>query len=124
MQKRAARLLTGANYCAHSEPLFRQLHWNPLVSNINFHKCVLVYKALNGMAPSYIKDKLRHANEVATRTTRSSGRCLLHIPTPKRDFYTSSFSYSAPTLWNDLPEVVRLAPSLNTFKARYWASKI
>ena len=120
IQKRASRILTGAPYCAHSEPLFKQLRWNSLMRNIEFHKCVLIFKALNNLTPAYIRDKLVYTSEVASRSTRSTSKCHLYIPKPKITAYRHSFSYSGPHLWNLLPENVRLAPSLATFKSRYW----
>ena len=120
IQKRASRILTGAPYCAHSEPLFKQLRWNSLMRNIEFHKCVLIFKALNNLTPAYIRDKLVYTSEVASRSTRSTSKCHLYIPKPKITAYHHSFSYSGPHLWNLLPENVRLVPSLATFKSRYW----
>ena len=115
LQKRAARILTGAAYLEHTEPLFKQLQWNTLHENLKFHKCILVYKALNGKTPSYIRDKLLF--------TRPTTRSLLYVPKPKVDIYRNSFSYSGPFSWNRLPESVRLATSLDTFKRCYWKHK-
>ena len=103
MQKRASRILTGAPYCAPSEPLFRQLCWNPLNSNIKFHKCVLVYKALHNLTPAYLRDKLVYTSEVVSRSTRSTSKDLLYSPKPNITAYCHSFSYFGSYLWNHLP---------------------
>ena len=33
-----------------------ELHWLPIVQRIHFKQCMLVYRSLHGMAPSYIAD--------------------------------------------------------------------
>ena len=123
LQKRAARILTGASYLDHTEPLFQQLQWNTLYDNFKFHKCILTYKALHGKTPSYIRDRLVFTSDVSTRSTRSTSRSLLYVPKPKIDIFRNSFSYSGPFNWNKLPESVRLETSLEKFKRSYWKTK-
>ena len=48
----------------HISPVLRNLHWLPVTKRIEFKILTITYKALNGMAPSYICDLLqvRHPN--------------------------------------------------------------
>ena len=48
----------------HISPVLRNLHWLPVTKRIEFKILTITYKALNGMAPSYISDLLqvRHPN--------------------------------------------------------------
>lgn len=50
-----ARVLTVTNMYEHITPFLRSLHWLPVKTRIDFKIMLHVYKALNGLAPHYIK---------------------------------------------------------------------
>ena len=50
----AARITTKTKKCQHISPVLRNLHWLPVTKWIEFKILTMTYKALNGMAPSYI----------------------------------------------------------------------
>ena len=56
VQNAAARLLTRSKRTEHITPTLRNLRWLPVEQRIKFKTALLVYKALNGMSPSYIKE--------------------------------------------------------------------
>ena len=77
-------------------------HWLPVQSRIIFKLLLLVYKALNDKAPSYISILLSHRK--ISRWLRSSDRELLTVPLAKLKSYGDrAFSTAAPMLWNNLP---------------------
>ena len=79
-----------------------KLHWLPVHSRIIFKLLLLVYKALNGKAPSYISSLLSHRK--CSRSLRSSGQELLTVPLAKLKTYGDrAFSIAAPRQWNNLP---------------------
>ena len=43
----------------HISPVLRNLHWLPVTKRIEFKILTITYKALNGMAPSFICDLLQ-----------------------------------------------------------------
>ena len=93
------------------------LHWLPISFRINFKIALLVYKAINGMAPSYLTDLilLKHNNKYSLR---SSNELLLTYPL-RKSYITlgdRSFSMAAPKIWNSLPINVKSATSVETFK--------
>ncbi|KAF7237751.1 Insulin-like growth factor 2 mRNA-binding protein 3, partial [Varanus komodoensis] len=59
VQNRAARLLTGTGRYVHMTPVLRQLHWLPIEVRAQFKVLVMTYKALNGLGPGYLKERLR-----------------------------------------------------------------
>ena len=78
-----------------------KLHWLPVHSRIIFKLLLLVYKALNGKAPSYISSLLSHRK--CSRSLRSSGQELLTVPMAKLKTYGDrAFSIAAPRQWNNL----------------------
>ncbi len=62
----------------HITPVLQSLLWLPVRYRVDFKILLIVYKSLNGMAPSYISDLLIEHN--VTRSLRSSNQRLLFIP--------------------------------------------
>ena len=115
VQNSAARLLTSTRRYEHITPVLRNLHWLPVKHRINFKILLITFKALNNLAPSYLSDLLPlHA---PTRCLRSAGaNTLKTIRTKRRTWGDRAFSAAAPSLWNDLPLPIRLAPNIELFK--------
>ena len=64
----AARLVYGHRKYDHVTPLLQDnLHWLRVPKRVKFKCCLLVFKALDGLAPTYIADfvsKFQHQNVV------------------------------------------------------------
>ncbi|KAF7252366.1 hypothetical protein EYD10_01731 [Varanus komodoensis] len=118
VQNRAARLLTGTGRYAHMTPVLRQLHWLPIEARAQFKVLIMTYKALNGLGPGCLNERLRPY--MPDRPLRSAGESLLREPSMKEIRRVSTrrraFSVVAPNLWNSLPKEVRLALSLRVFR--------
>ena len=54
IQNSAARLLTETKKREHITPVLAKLHWLPVSYRIDFKVMLITYKALNGIASSYI----------------------------------------------------------------------
>ncbi|KAF7253143.1 AF4/FMR2 family member 3, partial [Varanus komodoensis] len=78
VQNRAARLLMGTGRYVHMTPVLRQLHWLPIEVRAQFKVLVMTYKALNGLGPGYLKERLRPY--MPSRPLRSAGEALLREP--------------------------------------------
>ncbi|KAF7249282.1 Peroxisome proliferator-activated receptor gamma coactivator 1-beta [Varanus komodoensis] len=81
VQNRAARLLTGTGRYAHMTPVLRQLHWLPIEARAQFKVLIMTYKALNGLGPGYLNERLRPY--IPDRPLRSAGESLLREPSMK-----------------------------------------
>ena len=91
----------------------RNLHWLPVEQRIKFKTALLVYKALNGMSPSYIKELI--VPYTPARRLRSCNKGLLKIPTSS--FGDRMFRVAAPRLWNSFPDNITLKnSSIDDFK--------
>lgn len=76
-------------------------------------KAIFMFKILNGLAPDYLQDLF------SIRTTKYNVRNLemkLNLPKPNTNYLKRSFSYSAASLWNNLPKNLRTIESLRSFK--------
>ena len=88
----AARLIFGASRFSHVTPLLRdRLHWLRCRERIQFKLCLMVYKALNGIAPSYLSDLCitEDINE-RRRTLGSALTSTMTIIQPRRTPLTKS----------------------------------
>ena len=115
-QNHAARIISGGRKHDHATPLLRSLHWLPVSQRINFKILLQTFKALNGLAPTYLSDIIQpYVNQRGN--LRSENQHLLVLPKKLKVRYGQrSFSYAAPRLWNCLPLSIRLAKSLDIFK--------
>ena len=118
VQNAAARLLMSCKKYDHITPILINLHWLPVRYRINFKILLLTFKALYGMAPSYIID-LMHTKTNTRNLLRSNEGVLLKHPSGKmkKSFGDRSFSVAAPTLWNALPVSLRSIKCISTFKS-------
>ena len=115
LQNSAARLVTLTRRQEQITPILRNLHWLPVHYRITFKILLLTYKALNGLAPDYIKDLLKYND--SRRTLRSSNNRLLDEPRANLKTYGErAFSVAAPRLRNKLPLQIRLSSSEAVFK--------
>ena len=94
----------------------RTATWNLFVLYNNEEKALFItYKALNNLAPLYIRELL--TPYVPARQLRSSSKNLLVIPHFNLKTYGArSFSVAAPTLWNTLPSDIINSSSVSVFK--------
>ncbi|XP_058023921.1 uncharacterized protein LOC131190598, partial [Ahaetulla prasina] len=119
VQNAAARVIVGATRCSHVTPILRGLHWLPVVFRVRFKILVTTFKALHGLGPGYLRDRLLlpHASH---RPVRSHREGLLRVPSAKQCRLAAprgrAFSVGAPTLWNELPPGLRQVPDLRTFR--------
>ncbi len=91
------------------------LHWLPNTFRIDFKVLLLIYKSLNCLEPKYIADMFTEYKP--NRALRSLGSSQLEIPRVHTKQGESALSYYAARSWNQLPEEIRCAKTLATFKS-------
>ena len=93
------------------------LHWLPIPARADFKVLLLTYKALNGLAPIYMSSLIERYTP--PRPLRSQNAGLLKVTVPNKVIVGGrAFTHRAPYLWNALPQAVRDANTLATFKSR------
>ena len=101
----------------HITPSLYRLHWLPINYRIEFKILLFVYKALNGIAPSYISDLLE-LKPASRYNLRSSIDMLLLKHSNFKSLSTlgdRSFKCAGPKLWNELPKDIYVMPLLYKF---------
>ncbi len=109
------RNINKASFRNHITPVLRSLHWLPVTFRIGFKVLLLVYKSLNGLGPKYMADMLTEYKP--NRPLRSLGSSQLEIPRVHTKQGESAFSYYDARSWNQLPEEIKCAKTLATFKS-------
>ena len=109
------RIVTFTKKYEHITPILIDLHWLPVEYRITYKILLLVYKAINGLSPSYISNLLSFCT--SSYSLRSCSNKLLQVPRSKLKSYGDRrFSIAGPKLWNSIPASLRNADSLNSFK--------
>ena len=86
----------------HITPVLASLHWLPVKARADFNVLLLAYKALHGLAPTYLSDLV--LPNIPTCTLQSQDAGLLTVPRiSKQTAGGRAFSYSAPFLLRGLP---------------------
>ena len=115
LQNTAARVVSLTRKYDHITPVLESLHWLPVKFRIVFKVLLLVYKALNGMAPPYLSDMLCYRSY--SRSLRSASQKLLVVHhTNMKTYGDRAFSIAGPKLWNQLPLSIRELSSIDSFK--------
>ena len=78
IQNHAARLVMNGRKYDHVTPLFIELHWLPVNYRIMFKVIITVFKCLNGLATSYLREPLNGYQP--PRSLTSTGTNKLQIP--------------------------------------------
>ena len=115
VQNNAARVVSGSKKYDHITPVLKDLHWLPIRKRIEFKILLLTFKYMQGCAPLYLRELL--VKQANTRTLRSNTKNLLQIPlTNLKRFGDRAFGAYAPRLWNELPDNIKAADSVQDFK--------
>ncbi len=114
LQTRADRLITGSGPRTSRNPMYKSLSWLSLQHRQDFHKCVMVYKCRNSLAPSYLEILFTSNDTKHTYNTMHSAQ--LRYTKTRTLYYHRSFTVSGHRLWNHLPSTIQNCTTLPTFK--------
>ena len=114
LSRRAACIIEGRTIGA--DDLKSTLSWPSLQARREYLKCVLVFKCLHSMAPSYLISEFKHAHEIHSYNTRHHD--LLRPPLAKTSKYQGSFRINVARAYNDLPRSMRQIREINEFKTK------
>ena len=111
----AASVITGATKLCSIEKLFADLGWESLLKRHNKHKLVIFYKILHGIAPTYLSDIVPPLiQDTTTYNLRNAGNIQNYRV--HTNLFSNFFFPSTVRAWNDLPNEIKDAPSVGSFK--------
>ena len=120
IQNYAARVILRLQKSSIITIHLKSLHWLPVKVRSAYKIACLCYHCHSSTAPSYVTGML-HRKPLHTRNTRS---CSYTMPLLNRPAHSKttlgdrSFSFASSSVWNSIPNDVRCAPSLSSFKSR------
>ena len=118
-QKRAARVILDADRRACSVDLFNTLGWLPFYIEAHINRCTLVYKRINGLAPTYINDLLIRNCDIHNRNTRYS-KLNLNCPRYKRETEGGrTFTVKTIKAWNSITSDLKKSHIPSIFKRNF-----
>jgi len=117
MQNNLAHLVCKSPYNTNVTELLRELHWLPVRHRIAYKVATITYGMRNCQQPGYSLHSL--ISYKPARTLRSTSSDLLIVPHHVKTVTAShTFRVVAPTIWNNLPDFVKVADSFNVVKRR------
>ena len=111
VQNAAARVIAKAGKRDHISPILFKLHRLPVEFRIKYKILLLTYRALHGLAPTYITELL-----VPYTPPRTLEQLLVVQKYRLKNFGARSFETAAPALWNSLESQIRLQKTLTSFR--------
>ena len=115
VQNCAARLICRRKKHDHVTPLLKELHWLPIHVRPTYKLLTIAYSVMHGLAPEYLAELLdRHRPR---RVLRSASAELFSVPFSQTVRHGDRrFSVAVATLWNQLPNSVRMIETLPLFR--------
>ena len=121
IQNYAARVILRLPKSSSITIHLKSLHWLPVKVRSTYKIACLCYHCHSSTAPSCVTDML-HKKPLHTRNTRSSSYSMPLLNRPAHSKATlgdRSLSFASSSVWNSIPNDVRCAPSLSSFKSRF-----
>ncbi len=100
LQNTAMRIILSAPFRTHIKDMLRTLGFMDVRSRISYVIGCMMYKVLNGMAPSYLNDLFKNVNSIHSLCTRQSKAGDLYIPRCNTNYGKNTFQYKGCILWN------------------------
>ena len=114
LQNEAARIVTGLTKSVTLERLYQECGWQSLQERRTNQKMNFMYKAVNGLVPSYISDLIPPTVSNISRYELRNNNTISRIPTTTTTF--SKFCIqSAINEWNNLEASLRESETFNSF---------
>ena len=116
LQKRIARIIMNKSKRAPSIDLFKELQWLSFSDRCKYHSAVLIYKVLNGTAPSYMTDFVSFSQNNVYNLRSIANNDLILQSRHKTKYMQASFVNYSRNIWNIIPSQVRNSSDIRTFK--------
>ncbi len=115
IQHEAARIVTGTTKLVSIQKLMQETGWETLSSRRRKHKLILFYKMITDQTPGYLSSLVP---PIVGNLNRYNLRNADHfqVPRARTTLYSNSFLLPSFRAFNDLPDSIKHADSVNSFK--------
>ena len=110
-----SRLICRRKKHDHVTPLLKELHWLPIHVRPTYKLLTIAYSVMHCLAPEYLAELLdRHHPRRVLRSASAELFCVPFSQTVRHG--DRRFSVAVATLWNELPNSVRMIETLPLFR--------
>lgn len=114
LHNRLAKVILDLQLRSSATEALRSLNWHPLVVRRHFHRCIMMYKSLNGGLD--FDFNFKHISDVHNYNTRNKQN--LYLQKANRNYGKLTFTYQGAMDWNVLPTEIRNVTVFKTFKLK------
>ena len=116
LQKRIVRVLTNSSFLAHTAPLFIKLNLLDIYKINSLHTATFMFCFHKKLLPPCFSNLFNVNKQVHNYNTRNADQYRPHAC--KTNIKQFTILFSGPKLWNSLPDSVRKAETLGSFRNR------
>jgi len=116
-QKKAVRNITNSSYNAHTNPLFHSKKILKVKDVYKLQVAVFMYKNDKSTLPTSLSNIFTLNRDFHNYNTRHRNDPV--VPKHNIDICTRSIAHMGPVIWSELPNEIKMKPTLNSFKRRY-----
>ena len=106
LQNRAAHVITDKTYDVRSTDVLNELNWKPLKHQFKNKKEIFTCKVRNNAVPESIHEMFSIKDNQRYDLRNNENHHVLNKP--QINFLKKSISYSAASVWNDLPNTAKV----------------
>ena len=118
LQNKAIRIISHVQPRIHAKPLYQELNLLTMNNIMKYQQAIFIYQCVNGLLPTQFSNMFAFTQDNYNYRTRSSLSRQLIIPRHRTLSFQYNIRYSGPKVWNDLPLIIKSAPTLQIFKSK------
>ena len=112
MQKKAIRLLCGADRLAHTNPLFKEMSILKLPDFVNYKTAIMMFNIFRRLLPTQLQNRFSvYSSAHSTRQYKTF--IMSQVRTNQKAMF---LSICGVKLWNALPDVLKNCNNIHAFK--------
>ena len=117
IRKKCVRIISGAKYNAHTDPIFRKLEILKLKNIIKLEQCKMMCRISSHLIPPSIEKLFQSTNRTESRPVTGQ-RNIPSINRHTSKKYNDSFLCKCIMYWQSLPPTMKVYSSFNSFKSQ------
>ena len=87
------RIISDAPFCTHINDMLKTLGFMDVHNHISYVTGCMMYKVINGKAPSYLNYLFKHVDNIHSVCTRQSDTGDFYVPKCNTNYGKSAFQY-------------------------------
>ena len=116
LQKRAIRVITNANYLAHSQPLFKKLKILNIYDINKVQIASFMFSYSKQLLPNYFDEYFEYNININKYNTRNANK--MYVPF-YHNFSRTTVRFIGPQSWNLLPNDLKDSLTIRFFRKKY-----